>query len=209
MTAPCPTPDDCPLCGKDCQCSGRLYRRIAQLERELAEARNRERSLVREHIENESRRTPLPAGAAIDELRIQAQDSSLAAKQAYINALEYELNRLRVAALSPQAPAGACQHIHQSWKKDDGYCDDCGASLSVPLVDAYPPIADPVLAVFQDRAAPPAAPSDEARDAARYRYLRDVGPKTPFGLCATDSDGHLQYGAELDAAIDAAVRGKP
>lgn len=43
------------------------------------------------------------------------------------------------------------------------------------------------------------------REDARYLHLRDIGPFRAFGLSVVDCEGSTLSGAELDAAIDAAI----
>ncbi len=66
---------------------------------------------------------------------------------------------------------------------------------------APPPLCDSELLYVAPVAPTPAQPSEDARDAARYRWLRDVGDATwrPFGLRAGYS------ASKANEAIDAAI----
>lgn len=65
-----------------------------------------------------------------------------------------------------------------------------------------------ILSVIWKRVAPPAAAQDEARDAARYRWLRNAAPFTILeDVMVEDAGRHPQQ--QLDAAIDAALASRP
>jgi excisionase family DNA binding protein len=67
--------------------------------------------------------------------------------------------------------------------------------------DEYAPAKPHVL--LYERASPPeGATAEVLADARRYRWLRSVGPRTPFGLCATNSDGALTCDSALDKEVD-------
>ena len=90
----------------------------------------------------------------------------------------------------------------RSWPKVSGVSRDEGHSRALLVFFAAEPTDDEVRAVHDTLAAQPAPLSDDAKDAARYRWLRE-GNDAKHGAA-----WHVAvnlYGCEWDAAIDAAL----
>lgn len=109
----------------------------------------------------------------------------------------------------------------RSWPKVSGVSRDEGHSRALLVFFAAEPTDDEVRAVHDTLAAQPAPLSDDAKDAARYRWLRD--PENGGDLSVAKwlsvcdeypryEEVEWYYSKELDAAIDAALvaqGGKP
>jgi hypothetical protein len=89
---------------------------------------------------------------------------------------------------------------------DDGEASDCSVH---PSIDYLRDSLDEIEAKWRMRAsATPAAPTEpgEAQDAARYRWLRDSEEGVEFRDGRGRWRADCPSGADLDAAIDAALR---
>ena len=118
-----------------------------------------------------------------------------AAEPSEASANERRLRRLLCAA----------RHRHSAYM-DDGEASDCSVH---PSIDYLRDSLDEIEAKWRMRAsATPAAPTEpgEAQDAARYRWLRDSEEGVEFRDGRGRWRADCPSGADLDAAIDAALR---